>query len=178
VAAAVTPANMALLHDPLGADASEVTFIGRDDRYQRPATTVAGWQRLLADAVDRGVPQIRPEPMAPVVGRPALAMTIGDTVAPARRALRAAVEAGPWSGSDRLDDLVLAVSEIVANSICHGRGHRELQVWIAEQDVVCEVSDEGSGLSDPLVGVRRPDEVSMRADLLAQRAHVADVVAR
>lgn len=59
VAAAVTPTNIALLRDALGVDASEVTFLDRDDWYQRPATTVAGWHRLLVDAADRGCPQIR-----------------------------------------------------------------------------------------------------------------------
>lgn len=256
VAAAVTPANIALLRDALGADASTVTFIDRDGWYQRPATTVAGWQRLLADAAERGFPQVRligevgfgvgervltwtryeaalnrvfsgapawivcpydtrtlspavladarrthpavvngsrrdsggylsteeflrqvPEPMPTAVGRPVLTMTLGETVAPARRALRAALVASPWSTSDRLDDLVLAVSEIVANSICYGRGRRELRVWIADQAVVCEVVDEGPGLSDLLVGFRIPDEMSTRGRGLWMAHQLCDSLA-
>jgi anti-sigma regulatory factor (Ser/Thr protein kinase) len=254
VAAAVTPVNITLLHDALGADAPQVTFIDRNDWYQRPATTVAGWQRLLADAAGRGVPRIRligevgfgervptwtryeaalnrvfsdapawivcpydtralppavlteahrthpavvdgsrrdsdtylpteeflrlvPEPMPPVVGPPAMIMTLGDTVAPARHALRQAVTAGPWSGSDRMDDLVLAVSEIVANSICHGRGSRELRVWIGEHAVVCEVVDQGPGLSDPLAGFRPPDDVSTRGRGLWMAHQLCDSLA-
>jgi hypothetical protein len=54
VVAAVTHANVGLLRDALGPDAAPVTFIDRDDWYQRPASTVAGWQRLLTDATGRG----------------------------------------------------------------------------------------------------------------------------
>jgi anti-sigma regulatory factor (Ser/Thr protein kinase) len=256
VAAAVTPANTGLLHDALGTDASGVTFIDRDGWYQRPATTVAGWHRLLADAAGRGIPEIRligevgfgagervptwtryeaalnsvfsdapawivcpydtrtlppavitdahrthpavvkgsrrdsdsylpteeflrlvPEPMPSAAGPPALTMTLGDTVAPARRALRHAIMASSWSISDRVDDLVLAVSEIVANSICHGRGLRELRVWIAERAVVCEVADEGTGPSDPLAGFRPPDETSTRGRGLWMAHQLCDAFA-
>jgi anti-sigma regulatory factor (Ser/Thr protein kinase) len=256
VAAAVNAANIALLRDALGADASEVTFIDRDGWYRRPATTVAGWQRLLADAAGRGRAKIRligevgfgtgeravtwtryeaalnrvfsdapawivcpydtrtlppavltdarrihpavvngsrhdsdsylpteeflrlvPEPMPPAAGLPTLTMTLGDTVGPARRALRAALAASSWSDSDRFDDLVLAVSEIAANSLCHGRGRRELRAWIAEQAVVCEVVDEGPGLSDPLAGFRPPDEVSTRGRGLWMAHQLCDSLA-
>src|SRR5918993_2268117 len=59
VVAAVTRPNIALLREALGADASAVSFIDRDGWYQRPATTVAGWQRLLSDATDRGHRRMR-----------------------------------------------------------------------------------------------------------------------
>jgi anti-sigma regulatory factor (Ser/Thr protein kinase) len=87
------------------------------------------------------------------------------------------VATSPWFGSDRLDDLVLAVSEIAANSICHGRGHRELRVWIAEHAVVCEVVDEGPGLSDPLAGFRPPDEGSTRGRGLWMAHQLCDSLA-
>jgi anti-sigma regulatory factor (Ser/Thr protein kinase) len=118
-----------------------------------------------------------PEPMPPTVGPPTLTVTLGETVAPARRALRQAIAADAWSRSDRLDDLVLAVSEIVANSICHGRGRRELRVWIAEQAIVCEVLDQGPGLSDPLAGFRPPDEVSTRGRGLWMAHQLCDSLA-
>jgi anti-sigma regulatory factor (Ser/Thr protein kinase) len=53
VVAAVTNANAGLLRDSLGQDAAAVRFIDRDDWYRRPASTIAGWRRLLTDATDR-----------------------------------------------------------------------------------------------------------------------------
>jgi anti-sigma regulatory factor (Ser/Thr protein kinase) len=59
VVAAVTRANIAVLRDGLGADATAVAFLDRDQWYQRPASTVAGWQRLLDDATGRGHGHLR-----------------------------------------------------------------------------------------------------------------------
>ncbi|GIH09160.1 hypothetical protein Rhe02_72270 [Rhizocola hellebori] len=52
--AAVTRHNIGLLRESLGRQRDLVTFIDRDDWYRRPATTVAGWERLLAQALARG----------------------------------------------------------------------------------------------------------------------------
>jgi anti-sigma regulatory factor (Ser/Thr protein kinase) len=243
VVAAVTRTNIALLRDALGADASAVAFIDRDEWYRRPATTVAGWQRLLAEATARGHQRMRligevgfgpdrhhptwtryeaalndvfaqapawivcpydtralpatllhdarrthpatfhperrasdgyltpeqflhvvPEPMPPVSGPPAISMDLAAGVAPARTAVAALIAAGGWSGLDRADDLVLALSEIITNSIRHGRGRRELRVWADGCTVTCEVSDDGDGPGDPLIGYRPP-----RQDLIGGR---------
>src|SRR3982751_3750104 len=59
VVAAVTVANAGVLRDALGEDASAVSFIDRDEWYQRPASTVAGWQRLLLEANGRGHRHVR-----------------------------------------------------------------------------------------------------------------------
>ncbi len=253
VVAAVTRANIDLLGDALGANASDISFIDRDEWYRRPATTVAGWQRLLAEAVDRGHARVRligevgfgperhhptwtryeaalndvfaqapawivcpydtrvlpgsllrearrthpatfhpeqrrsdgyltpaqfldavPEPMPPVSGPPAVRLDIngldGDRgVAPARRAVAGVLTAGGWSGLDRGDDLILALSEIVTNSIRYGRGRRELRVWTDRETVTCEVSDDGAGPADPLIGYRppRPDTIGGRGMWIA-----------
>ena len=58
-------------------------------------------------------------------------------------------------GSERTADLVLAVNEIVTNSVRHGGGAGTLRAWIDGDAVVCEVNDDGY-LDDPLVGRRRP----------------------
>ena len=59
VVAAVTTENIAILRDALGPEAATVTFLDRDRWYSRPASTVAGWQRLLTDATDRGHGHLR-----------------------------------------------------------------------------------------------------------------------
>lgn len=55
----------------------------------------------------------------------------------------------------RLDDLILAVSEVATNSIIHGGGQGLARLWVDGGDVVCEVSDRGV-ISDPLVDRQRP----------------------
>ncbi|WP_305015727.1 MULTISPECIES: sensor histidine kinase [unclassified Amycolatopsis] len=55
---------------------------------------------------------------------------------------------------NRVEDLVLAVAELSANSVLHGSGQGVVRVWRDEDHVLCEVIDEGT-LSDPLAG-RRP----------------------
>lgn len=68
-----------------------------------------------------------------------------------------------WAAARRADlgeraaaDLVLAVSEIAANSIRHGGGGGTLRVWEDRSMVYCEVVDAGR-IADPLAGRRRPN---------------------
>jgi anti-sigma regulatory factor (Ser/Thr protein kinase) len=58
-------------------------------------------------------------------------------------------------GPDRTADLVLAVSEVAANSVLHGGGVGVARVWHDRGRIVCEVSDIGR-LDDALAGRRRP----------------------
>ena len=56
---------------------------------------------------------------------------------------------------ERVDDLVLAVSEIATNSLVHGAGIGTLRLWTDGTAVVCEVEDAGRSANrdwDPLVG--------------------------
>jgi anti-sigma regulatory factor (Ser/Thr protein kinase) len=55
----------------------------------------------------------------------------------------------------RASDLVLAVSEIAANTIRHTAGGGEVRVWTAAAEIVCEVRDHG-WITDPLAGQLRP----------------------
>ena len=63
--------------------------------------------------------------------------------------------AGEAIEPDRADGLVLAVDELVTNSLRHGGGSGVLRAWNEDEDVVCEVADAGV-ISDPLVGRLRP----------------------
>jgi len=56
---------------------------------------------------------------------------------------------------DRVEDLVLAVHEVSANSIDHGGGGGVLRVWREPDRIVCEVRDRGR-IEDALVGRRTP----------------------
>jgi anti-sigma regulatory factor (Ser/Thr protein kinase) len=58
-------------------------------------------------------------------------------------------------GTRRTENLVVAVNEVVSNSVRHGGGGGTLQLWAESGDVVCEVRDRGR-IADPLAGWRRP----------------------
>lgn len=58
-------------------------------------------------------------------------------------------------GRTRREELVLAVDELATNSVVHGGGRGELQMWPTTDGIVCEVRDSGH-ISDPLVGARAP----------------------
>ena len=55
----------------------------------------------------------------------------------------------------RATDLVLAVSEVAANTLRHTRSTGTLTIWHDPDEIVCEIHDEGV-ITDPLAGRRRP----------------------
>jgi len=69
--------------------------------------------------------------------------------------MRAWVQRFGWAADlsmDRVDDLVLAVSEVAGNSVRHGGGGGSLTMWCDDRGaVVSEVRDAGR-ITDPLVG--------------------------
>lgn len=66
-----------------------------------------------------------------------------------------AEEAG--MGDSRLERLVLAVSEIATNALRYGEPPNLARVWLDRDEVVCEVTDEGRGITDPFAGFARPE---------------------
>jgi anti-sigma regulatory factor (Ser/Thr protein kinase) len=68
--------------------------------------------------------------------------------------LRRAADAG--LSTPRVYDLVVAVNEVLTNSIRHGGGDGTLRIWQEDGRLVCEVQDRGQ-IRDPLVDRRRPD---------------------
>jgi anti-sigma regulatory factor (Ser/Thr protein kinase) len=55
----------------------------------------------------------------------------------------------------RASDLVLAVSEVAANTLRHTQSEGTLTIWHDPDEIVCEIHDEGT-IKDPLAGRRRP----------------------
>jgi anti-sigma regulatory factor (Ser/Thr protein kinase) len=66
---------------------------------------------------------------------------------------RYAIKAG--LSEARAIDLVLAVSEVAANTVRHAKSPGSLRIWYDTQEIVCQIQDEGT-MSDPLAGRRRP----------------------
>lgn len=71
-----------------------------------------------------------------------------------RRAVEEAVS-GSRLDAERAEDLVLAVNEIATNAVEHGSAQAELFVWASDDELVCELHDEGD-LALPLIGLAPP----------------------
>ena len=67
--------------------------------------------------------------------------------------LQQAREAGLTEG--RANDLVLAVSEVAANTLRHTRAAGTLAIWHDDDEVVCEIHDEGT-ITDQEAGRHKP----------------------
>jgi len=97
-----------------------------------------------------------PEPVFPAAGDPLVSATLGDSVADLRAHLRNRATAEEWLPPDRVEVLVLALSELASNGIRHGGDSRELRVWVNSAAVVCEVTDDGPNAPGPLAGYLPP----------------------
>jgi anti-sigma regulatory factor (Ser/Thr protein kinase) len=58
----------------------------------------------------------------------------------------------------QVDDFVLGVHEVAANSVRHGPGHGALSLWAGADRLLAEVRDPGR-IDDPLIGRFDPDAV-------------------
>jgi anti-sigma regulatory factor (Ser/Thr protein kinase) len=56
---------------------------------------------------------------------------------------------------ERANDLVLAVSEVAANTLRHTDSFGTLAIWYDQDEIICELHDEGV-ITDPEAGQRRP----------------------
>ena len=52
-----------------------------------------------------------------------------------------------------VEDLMLAVSEAVANAHRHGRAPRRFRLWAGTDRIVVAVTDAGAGPKDPFAGL-------------------------
>jgi anti-sigma regulatory factor (Ser/Thr protein kinase) len=75
----------------------------------------------------------------------------------------------------QLDDLVLAVNEIAANSVRHGGGQGQFRLWRDGRSLVAEISDRGT-IDDPLAGRQQPGASSERGRGLWIANQVCDLV--
>ena len=59
-----------------------------------------------------------------------------------------------WAGAaaQSVSQFVQAVDEVATNAIEHGGGSGVIRIWTGPQTMSCEISDTGSGLTDPLAG--------------------------
>lgn len=105
--------------------------------YREPMSAPAGWRLPLPPP---------PAGAVPFTYRADLSVVRSLVTARAR-------EAGLPEA--RITDLVLAVSEVAANTLRHARSDGTLTIWRDGRAIVCEIRDEGV-IADPLAGRRRP----------------------
>jgi anti-sigma regulatory factor (Ser/Thr protein kinase) len=117
------------------------------DGQPEPAARYAGPGNVPADC-DRPLP---PPPAA------AEALGYEADLRPIRRLVTShATRAG--LPEERAMNLVLAASELAANTLRHTRGGGTVHIWHTEAEVLCQVQDTG-WITDPLAGrVRRPPD--------------------
>jgi len=139
-----------------------------------PVVIAGGQLRASAEYVGSGVvPPDCDRPLAPV---PPGATRLGyrdDLRAVRETVADCAAEAGLAPG--RITDLMLAVSEVAANTLRHTREPGTLHVWRAGDEIICQVTDSGE-IGDPLVGRRRPAADSFRHGGLWVVNQVCDLV--
>lgn len=78
--------------------------------------------------------------------------------AEARALVRAFIRPDAALPRARVEDLVVAASEIVTNAWNVGASAIDVACWHAAGEIGLQVDDDGPGVDDPLLGYRRPDE--------------------
>ena len=64
----------------------------------------------------------------------------------------------------RATDLVLAVSEVAANTVRHAKSPGSLKIWYDSDEIVCQVHDEGT-ITDPTACQPEFPPLLFRADI-------------
>jgi len=91
------------------------------------------------------------------------------------RSFVASRAAGAGLTSSRIPDLVLAVSELAANTVRHTEGDGTLQVWHTRGELICQVADTGH-VTDPLAWHRPPSDELLGGNGLWLVNQVCDLV--
>jgi anti-sigma regulatory factor (Ser/Thr protein kinase) len=109
---------------------------------------------------DEAVPRTCERPLPPP---PASARTLRyrDDLTGLRSLVSAQTQAAGLP-SRRTSDLMMAVSELAANTLVHTRGPGTLTLWTTDTELVCQVRDSGH-ITDPLAGRLRPSPKAIGA---------------
>lgn len=148
VAQAVAPSSAAILC-PYDASRLGAAFI--EGACRTHPGILEGGHRRRSRGYLAGPP---PEPELPAPPASAEFLAYRSRLYPVRAlAGRYAERAG--LPDERRADLVLAVSEVTANTLTHTAGGGTVHIWASAGEVICQVHDSG-WITDPLAGRRRP----------------------
>jgi anti-sigma regulatory factor (Ser/Thr protein kinase) len=117
--------------------------------------------KIAADETPAGPPFLGPGGGDPLPSRSPSDMSYGyttDLAAVRAVVYRYAKQAG--LPEHRAIDLVLAVSEVAANTVRHAKSPGSLKIWYDTREIVCQIQDEGT-IHDPLAGQRKPSVDAM-----------------
>ena len=117
-------------------------------RGQGSGTMMIAKRRAGSDAVTH-----RDRPPDPPPASAAM-MTYRSDLAEVRAFVRACAR-GTGLSAQQVGDLVIAVSELAANTLRHTSGRGELHIWRAGGELVCQVHDSGC-IADLSAGLVRP----------------------
>jgi anti-sigma regulatory factor (Ser/Thr protein kinase) len=113
------------------------------DGHTQPATGYAGHGVVPAECDD------------PLPAPPATAQTLEyETSLRQARALVASYAAELGMADERIANLVIAAGEITANTLRHTGAGGRLWVWHDDEEIICQVQDQG-WITDPLAGRQR-----------------------
>lgn len=114
-----------------------------------------GWQQSRAYAPER-----RASPPLSAPPPEAAALTYRDNQSAVRRFTAEHARAAGLS-LDRVTDVVIAVAELAANTLCYASGTGTVAAWRTGEEFCCDVHDGGE-IGDPLAGTLRPAPDSER----------------
>lgn len=99
-----------------------------------------------------------------------------DDLNEARQLLEARARWYTTLPAQTIDQFVIAVHEVAANGLIHGRPPVRITLWPDVARLTCLVEDLGPGNVDPMTGFRRPDEEAEHRGLWMARQLVDDLI--
>lgn len=123
-------------------------------RRSHPIVSTAGSLESCGDycGIDHVAARFHEDLTAPPAGADELRVTVDGLRGARELVRRRAEEAGL---GERADDFVLAVNEVLSNSLYHAHDNGSLRIWDEPDGLVCEVRDAGY-IAQPLVGREEP----------------------
>lgn len=147
------PVSLLCLYDASTLDPSVLEIAGRTHPMVGPAAMHPGpYEQPEAFLRRRSAKTSRPPPGAEV------AESVEDLAAVRGLVLDRAMRAGV--DPEDAAALSIATNEVLTNALIHGGGEARLTLWARDGRFVCQVEDEGRGISDPLAGYRPPGRTS------------------
>jgi anti-sigma regulatory factor (Ser/Thr protein kinase) len=150
--------------------------------------SIVNGQREAVSAGYLSPPGLPPRCERALPGPPAQAEALGyrDDLGSVRSFIASRAEQAGLDSS-RISDLIIAVSELAANTVRHAGGEGTVQIWHTGQEVICQVADRGQ-ITDPLAWHRARPElalggkglwlVNQLCDLVQARTSRAGTIAR
>jgi anti-sigma regulatory factor (Ser/Thr protein kinase) len=146
---AATPVTMLCLYDAAGLPRSTISVACATHPWVRQD----GREHRSGEYLGAKDGQGHPEP-ALAVPPGAQTMSYQNDLRPVRALVAAEADRAGLSGARRTD-LIIAASEVAANTLKHTDKPGLVRVWVTSDEILCQFDDSGH-ISDPLAGYGRP----------------------